>query len=479
VRKARALVVLAALALALPAAAAGQVNPVIAGNVADPSVVRAEGRYWAAATSGQWAPVFPLFVSRDLVNWRQTGAVFRRPPSWARGKFWAPALTHHRGTWSVYYSASRLPERPCIAVAQAPSPRGPWRDRGFVACPPSGAIDAAAVSVPGEGRFLLWKRMGWGHGIYGARLSRNGRDLTSRARRLVEPDARWERGVTEGPDVVRQGGGYVLVYSGGNCCTPPCTYSVGVARAPHPLGPYTKYPGNPVLRPGNGWKCPGHGTLVEPPGGGLAFLHHAYRDDDPFNVHRQALLDPVTFADDGWPVFGEGGVPVAPAAGDRDALSFEDEFAGHRLQPGWEWPFDARPRVTVGGGVLRVHDGMVTRSWVPRRYAAFARLRGDGLFGLLLTDGRLVGLRVSRSRLLLLDGQRVAARASRAARARGLTVRLDVRDGGRTIDAYVREAGRWRRVGAPLAAPKGVAVDRIALGRGAFEALRLRPLAGG
>ena len=43
-------------------------NPVIPGNVADPSVVRADGVYWAAATSGRWAPVFPIFRSRDLVR---------------------------------------------------------------------------------------------------------------------------------------------------------------------------------------------------------------------------------------------------------------------------------------------------------------------------------------------------------------------------------------------------------------------------
>jgi hypothetical protein len=169
-------------------------------------------------------------------------------------------------------------------------------------------------------------------------------------------------------------------------------------------------------------------------------------------------------------------VPVAPAGGDRDALSLDDEFAGRRLAAGWEWPFDDRPRVSVAGGVLRVRGGMVSRAWVPRRYAAVARLRGEGLLGVLLTDGRLLGLRVSGARVLLLDGRRIAARASRATRARGVTVRLDVREGGRMVDAYVRDAGRWRRVGTPLAAPAGVAVDRVALGDGAFEALRLRPI---
>src|SRR4051795_3088335 len=178
----------------MPAAAAAQgvvapfTNPVIPGNVADPSVVRAAGVYWAAATSGGWAPVFPLFRSRDLVHWRQVGAVFSRPPAWARGNFWAPGLAVERGRWSVYYSASRVGGRPCIALAQARRPTGPWRDRGFVVCQPTGSIDPAAVSDAGGRRYLVWKKMGVGNGIYGARLSPSGRGLATVAQRLTLPN---------------------------------------------------------------------------------------------------------------------------------------------------------------------------------------------------------------------------------------------------------------------------------------------------
>src|SRR4051812_24920876 len=141
----------------MPAAAAGQgvvapfTNPVIPGNVADPSVVRATGVYWAAATSGGWAPVFPLFRSRDLVHWRQAGAVFQRPPAWARGNFWAPGLAVERGRWSVYYSASRVGGRPCIALAPAPRPTRPGRGRGVVVCQPARSVGPAG-GTPSAGR---------------------------------------------------------------------------------------------------------------------------------------------------------------------------------------------------------------------------------------------------------------------------------------------------------------------------------------
>jgi xylan 1,4-beta-xylosidase len=454
-----------------PAASAQYANPVIPGNVADPSVVQADGAYWAAATSGSYAPVFPIFRSTDLVSWQQVGAVFDRPPRWTRGNYWAPGLAVRDGVWSVYYSASRARGRPCVSVAQATRPTGPWRDRGLVVCPPSGAIDAAPVSDVNGNRYLLWKRMGVGHGIYGAALSDDGRTLVSGAVELIKPGQAWEQGVTEGPDLVADpAGGYLLVFAGGHCCRPPCSYAVGVARADAVLGPYTKDPDNPVLRDGNGWKCAGHGTLVRDPSGGLAFLHHAYRADDPFDVHRQALLDPVRFGADGGAVFGDAGVPVAagPAA---DALSLRDDFAGRALRPGWQWAWDARPRHTVGGGVLRVGRGLVSRAWVPRDYVAEARVRGRGTFGVLLTDGRLVAVRAAAGGLERLDGGRVTARAAGAARE----LRIDVR-GGRALAAYARASGGpWRAVGPPLVVPEGTAIDRVALGPGTFEAVTLRP----
>jgi xylan 1,4-beta-xylosidase len=478
VRFARALVAVCALAFAAPAGATVRevpptfTNPVIPGNVADPSVVRAGGVYWATATSGGWAPVFPLFRSSDLVHWSQVGAVFSRPPRWARGNFWAPGLTVHRGVWSVYYSASRARGKPCIAVAQAPRPTGPWRDRGFVVCQPTGSIDPAAVADAAGRRYLVWKKMGVGNGIYGARLSASGQRLASAAQRLTLPNETWEEGVTEGPDIVRNGSQYVLVYSGGHCCRPPCTYAVGVARSATILGPYSKDPDNPVFRGGDGWKCPGHGTLVAEPDGALAYLHHAIRDDDPFDVHRQTLLDPVSWGLDGWPVFGQDGVPVA--AGDNDErVSLRERFAGPMLDSGWQWPFDLPPDLRVGGGVLRIHRGTVSRAWPAHNFAMSAVMHGGGRLAIVLNHGQRVDVRTDGRTVALAQGGRVVARRRlRGARA----LRLDVRV-GRAFAAYAEPPrGGWRPVGVPIVAPPGTALDRVELGPGAFGEVVLRPL---
>ena len=45
------------------------INPVLPGDRPDPTVIEINGEYWAAATSNEWSPLFPIFKSKDLVNW--------------------------------------------------------------------------------------------------------------------------------------------------------------------------------------------------------------------------------------------------------------------------------------------------------------------------------------------------------------------------------------------------------------------------
>src|SRR5712671_4195032 len=69
------------------------INPVLAGDYPDPSVIRVGRDYWATATSSEWGPQFPILHSRDLVNWKIIGAVFPKRPAWATGNFWAAEMS--------------------------------------------------------------------------------------------------------------------------------------------------------------------------------------------------------------------------------------------------------------------------------------------------------------------------------------------------------------------------------------------------
>ena len=121
-------------------------NPVLPGDHPDPSIIRVGGEFWATATTSQWAPIFPLLRSTDLVAWTREGAVFDQPPAWSSGSYWAPEIAEHKGTYFVYYTARRKNGPLCVAVATAARPAGPWTDHGPLVCQEVGSIDAAPVT---------------------------------------------------------------------------------------------------------------------------------------------------------------------------------------------------------------------------------------------------------------------------------------------------------------------------------------------
>jgi xylan 1,4-beta-xylosidase len=409
----RALTSLAfAAALALPAGAAAQTaeplaaqaqpplaSPVVAGDWPDPDVSLIDGSYYAVATGGGWSPTFTILRSTDLRTWSIGGSVFRRPPGWAKDSFWAPELAQlPSGGYAFFYSA--MPKRPwqtradgttvpyrgakprrgartvpdparpwyCLGVATAPSPLGPWRDLGKpLRCTPTGTIDPTPV-VDGDKLYLVYKEDGNAFRrptpIVMQELRADGRRLLGEPRELLRNQpASWEREVIEAPFFVRRPDGWTMFYSGALCCSPKCSYAVGAARAPTLAGPWTRYSGNPILRSGNGWRCPGHVSVV---GDHVAF--HAYRAGSGFLAGRQMHVAPLTWRADGWPAIGDGR-PLPPAAGALTA-AFDDRFASRRLAPEWEWPAVHPPRVRAGVGRARPDGGRALELRAPTRSAA-------------------------------------------------------------------------------------------------------------
>ncbi|MGZ6706562.1 MAG: glycoside hydrolase family 43 protein [Solirubrobacteraceae bacterium] len=351
-----------ALLLVLPGVARSQstfANPVLPGDYPDPTIVKAGSTFYASATSASWAPIFPVFRSRDLVRWERVGAVLQGAPKWANGNFWAPELVRWAGRFYAFYSASRKGGRPCIGVAVAARGEGPWTDKGPVLCRPGGTIDVDPVTNTDGTRWLVFKHMGPGGGISAIRFSPLRMKAVGHEYPLIAPDAPWEELVTEGPDVVVRGGSFYLFYAGGHCCRPPCTYAEGVARAPSLLGPYVKDPNNPLMTGNDAFKCPGHGTTVDLGAQGLYLLHHAYDASDALDGRRSGLLDRIDFDGDGWPQIAGGQGPArsgpAPlgAAEAPTGAGFTDGFDGGGLLPGWEWPWQAPPAVAVDRGVAR------------------------------------------------------------------------------------------------------------------------------
>ncbi|HEX9919175.1 MAG TPA: glycoside hydrolase family 43 protein, partial [Pyrinomonadaceae bacterium] len=294
-------------------------NPVIAGDFPDPSVIRVGDDYWTTATSGNWAPIFLIMHSRDLIRWETRGAVFTNRPAWAEKDFWSPELQQFGKRFYVYYTARRKDGPLCVAVASAPEPQGPYTDHGALVCQEIGSIDAVATADETGDVYLIWKEDGNSRGkptpIWAQKLSADGTKLVGSRKELFRNDqGTWEGGVVEGSFVVRRGEWFYMFYSGNACCGRQCDYALGVARARKLLGPWEKNPANPILAENNVWQCPGHGSIVTDRQGKDYLLYHAYRKSAvAFHIGREALLDEVKWEANGWPSINAGRGPSATA----------------------------------------------------------------------------------------------------------------------------------------------------------------------
>ena len=487
---------LAVAALAVP-------SPVLAGDWADPSALFADGEYVALTTSGEWAPSFRVLRSPDLQQWRITGAVFRRPPRWVQGTFWAPEITRLGSGYAVFYSGRPKTSETayCLGVATAPTPEGPWKDLGRpLRCGKSGSIDPFPVRDE-QGRLnLLWKsnanRFGRPTPIYAQRLREDARRLLGRPRELIRNDRPWERKVIEAPAVIRRDDGFFyLFYSGALCCTPPCQYAVGVARSRSLMGPWRKFSGNPILRGGNGWRCPGHASIADDGMGNLTAVFHAYRAGEGFLAGRQLLTSPLTFRADGWPQIGDGR-PPAPAPG-AASTAFSDSFTGP-LGTEWEWPLNRVPgRATGIGGLTlsaparerdgdrvsaRLDAGVLSRRLGTVRYTATAvidrrTLRGDAAGGLssYKNANELIGVAAGRRRVMVWQRNKGRDRLlARAATPASPEVHLRMVARGRRFFFEVSPDGvSWKRVGRTVRTPV-TETARLVLTAGGERRARVR-----
>ena len=378
-------------------------NPVMAGDYPDPSVIKVGPEYWATATSSEWGPQFPLLVSRDLVNWQLAGSVFSKRPEWSVGNYWAPEIAEFKKRYYVYYVARKKGGPLAVAVASADKPSGPYTDHGVLVAQAAGSIDAVPFEDEKGDPYLIWKEDGNSRKqptiIWIQRLSADGTKLEGEPKEILRNDVPWEGAVVEGPFIVKRDGWFYLFYSGSGCCGAGCNYAMGVARSRSLHGPYEKYSRNPILAGNETWKCPGHGSIVTNGVGRYFLMYHAYAVKDSIFTGRQALLDEVTFGNDGWPSINDGKGPStgAPSPFQSVQKQAEIDFSDHfnsTLPPGWQWPVADEPQYRTHRGFLVLRPSRKTNDFVG---AVLARSTTVGDYSARtivgdLTDGTFAGI---------------------------------------------------------------------------------------
>ncbi len=332
------------------------INPVLSGDRPDPTIIKIGDTYWASATSNEWAPLFPIFKSTDMVNWELVSYVFPdKAPDWALNNFWAPELSYDKEQKKVfiYYTArSKETGRLTVAVASADSPDGKYTDHGPLVSQEPGSIDAFEFTDENGKIYLSWKEDGNSMGrptpIWAQEINQERTQLIGQPVELFRnneaDDTSWERWLIEGVCIFKKGKYYYATYSGGSCCDKNCNYKTGVARAKSVLGPWEKYEKNPILTDNNDWKCSGHGTVVQY-GDDYYMLYHAYNTTGDVYVGRQDVLGKIEWTTDEWPVFKNN----ATYNRISESLDFKDDFSEEKLKPVWQWrvtqdiQFNTRP----------------------------------------------------------------------------------------------------------------------------------------
>lgn len=334
-------------------------NPVIKGDIPDPSVIRFNGVYYAAGTSSEWAPHYPIYKSTDLVNWTPCGHIFAEKPEWTKSSFWAPELFVHNGKVYAYYTARKASDNvSCIGVAVADSPESEFVDYGPVVEFGREAIDAFVLEDNGE-LYISWKAYGLDKRpieLLASKLSEDGLELDGEPFSLLVDD---EQQGMEGQHWMKLGDYYYIVYAARGCCGPGSDYEVAVARSKNLRGPYEKYSGNPILKgDAENVLSIGHGTIVKADNDRMYYLCHAYLRGTRFYAGRQPFLQEVALGEDGWLHFAEGCEakiehprPSTVEGYEWHPRDFKDDFSAKKLRSEWSWNyigFDVRTSIKRG-----------------------------------------------------------------------------------------------------------------------------------
>jgi len=290
---AMALCALGAAAMAAEAKPRTYRNPIIdAPGAADPTVIRWRGTYYLYPTLDGTG--YDVWTSRDLVRWEKRGKCFTD----ARGGVWAPDVFHHAsgdGRFYLYYTVDDRERHKAIGVAVAEHPLGPFRDVAKLAAP---AIDAHLFRDDDGGLFLYYVDLSAGFRIMARRMA-DPMTPVGEPVEVIRPTEPWEKAhghVTEGPWMLKRRGVYYLMYSGSGADGPD--YAIGYATARSPMGPFTKHPGNPIAKRGDGVLGPGHHCVIAAPSGKLWMVYHQ-KASDRIGWDRFLAIDPIWFDRDG------------------------------------------------------------------------------------------------------------------------------------------------------------------------------------
>ncbi|OCT11860.1 xylan 1,4-beta-xylosidase [Paenibacillus pectinilyticus] len=334
-------------------------NPVISGFYPDPSICRVNEDYYLVNSSFGYFPGVPIFHSRDLINWDQTGHCLTRESQLTLTKkdwnqwnaigftgIFAPTLRYHQGRFYMITTNVGASQN---FIVWAEQPEGPWSDPIDLDW---GGIDPSLLfDEDGKVYITGTATNEESMGIYQAEVDlETGSLLTERRNIWQGTGGRFP----EGPHLYRIHNKYYLLIAEGGT---EYGHMVTIAKSDEPYGPFESCPHNPILTH-RSTESPiqaiGHADLVQAHDGswwtvflGIRPVGYPYRH----HLGRETFLAPVTWTEEGWPIIGQNGQVAlemeapsfaqTPQQMDKRSRFVRDDFDAQEL--GFQWNFLRTP----------------------------------------------------------------------------------------------------------------------------------------
>lgn len=338
-------------------------NPVLPGDFGDPSIVLVGKEYVLAKSTGEG---FIIMKSGDMVHWQP---VIRHQFNEDIRKVWAVDLQYFNNKYHLYIPVGIYRGKSggsyTNMVSISDKPEGPWsepidleikapEDEHFP------AIDPGFILTP-EGKKYLYVNQG-----YVVELNNDGTKAIGIPRKVYDGwpiPAEWnvECMCLESPKLFYKDGYYFLVSAQGGTNGPVTSHMSVVARSKSPLGPWENSPYNPLTHTysqNETWWQQGHGTIFKAIDGSWWTIYHA-RLNGFMEIGRQALLMPVEWTTDGWPIQKKGvkaddkiSYPGGEIIG--NGIQQSDDFKSRQLGIQWIVPDENKNDIQTGNGKLTI-----------------------------------------------------------------------------------------------------------------------------
>ena len=344
-------------------------------NVHDPSIIKVGDYYYCYSTDVGYGIAVRSGIqvrkSKDLVEWTFAGWVFNNLPSLGAGyitgqggapfdALWAPYVIKSGNEFRLYYSLSSAVSRlSVIGLATAPTPEGPWTEKGLTVTSKNdgitqtNAIDPSVIITPaGE----HWMYYGSAYdGIYVLQLDpATGLALNNgdKGKRIAQRGFTGQviNGNIEGPEIVFNAtdNKYYLFISYDWL---ESKYNVRVAKGDKPQGPFYDFNGidintvqdhgpmilAPYQFPGHsGWQGTAHCSVFKDDAGQYFMAHQGRPGASRFSMDLHVRK--IFWTQNGWPVVS----PQRYAWEDNATVSidslkgqWEQIRLGYRVVPGF------------------------------------------------------------------------------------------------------------------------------------------------